>query len=97
MTDTTKAFELEDGVAFAAPSGTTLWIGGGDTVPTFNAPQGSVFFLQDSKRYVQEGVGFNNQWQESVSTDNLNVGGVSASYTFVASTEPVGGCDAEGN
>lgn len=61
MVDPNKAFDAENG--FFVDEGTGIWIGGGDAVPTVNAPQGSMYFRTNpAEMYRQEGAGVSNNW-----------------------------------
>lgn len=59
--DTTKSFEAEHG--FFIDEGSGIWIGGGNSVPTLNAPEGSKYYrTSPSETYTQTGAGFTNTW-----------------------------------
>lgn len=69
MVDTTKSFEVSgDGITIDEGSG--VWIGGGDAVPTFNAPQGSLYLRTNDEIYKQTGSGHTNAWAVLAGTDN---------------------------
>lgn len=65
MVDVNDSFEVEEnGITL-----NILWIGGGTTVPTFDAPAGSRFFLDTGEEYKQEGPALNNWVLQKVLDD----------------------------
>lgn len=61
MVDPNKAFDAENG--FFIDEGTGIWVGGGDSVPTVNAPEGSMYYrTSPPELYRQEGSGVTNTW-----------------------------------
>jgi hypothetical protein len=59
--DPTKSYEADHG--FSIDDGTGIWIGGGDSVPTVNAPEGSRYFrTSPAEHYRQDGPGNTNNW-----------------------------------
>lgn len=60
--DPNRSFEVEHGFSIDAGSG--IWIGGGDSVPTVNAPEGSKYFrTSPAETYTQVGAGVTNTWE----------------------------------
>jgi len=61
--DYQKAHTFSDDGIEIEVGGSTIWVGAGDSAPTFNAPQGSVYYTKDPERtYKQIGSGVTNTW-----------------------------------
>lgn len=82
-----KSFEVsEHGITLDSGSG--IWVGGGDAVPTFNAPEGSRYFRTSPPEfYVQNGTGINNNWELF---DSGSSSGAGLLYTWAGKTSSPG-------